>query len=207
MSDIIFYTNPQSRGRIVHWMLEELAEPYETVWIEYGEEMKGQEYQAINPMGKVPAITHRGVVVTETAAICAHLAASYPEKNLQPAINDGRLADYHRWLFFAAGPLEQATTVMSAGWVVEEERQRSFGFGNYESTINAVELALGKGDFICGDHFTAADVFLGSSLMWGMMFDTIDKREIFEEYVTRLGQRTAWQRSEKINADRIAATT
>ena len=138
MSEIVFYTNPQSRGRIVHWLLEELAEPYDTQWIDYGEQMKGAEYLAVNLMGKVPAIKHLGAVVTETSAICTYLAASYPEKNLIPAVGDPALADFYRWMFFAAGPVEMATTAKSMAWEVEEGKQRSVGFGSHEDAMDAL---------------------------------------------------------------------
>jgi glutathione S-transferase len=207
MSDIVFYTNPMSRGQIVSWMLEELGEPYDTEWIEYGGQMKGPDYLAINPMGKVPAIRHKGSVVTECGAICTYLAASYPGKGLIPAAGDPTLADFYRWMFFTAGPLEQAVTVRSMGWESSEERSSTLGFGNQEDTMNAVETALAKGLFICGEQFTAVDVYLGSALSWGMQFDTIDKRPAFEEYAQRLTQRPAAQRSHEINEERMQQTS
>ncbi|WP_346427858.1 glutathione S-transferase N-terminal domain-containing protein [Halomonas sp. NO4] len=78
-AEITFYTNPFSRGGIVHWMLEELSVPYRTVLLEYGTTMKSPDYLALNPMGKVPAIRHGKVVVTEAAAICSYLADAFPE--------------------------------------------------------------------------------------------------------------------------------
>src|SRR3546814_2589112 len=80
-SDLIFYTNPQSRGRIARWMLEEVGAPYETQVMDYASTMKGDAYRAINPMGKVPAIVHRGHVVTECAAICAYLVDALDRKS------------------------------------------------------------------------------------------------------------------------------
>lgn len=203
MNDITFYTNPQSRGRIVHWMLEELAEPYDTQWIDYGEQMKGAEYLTVNPMGKVPAIKHRGAVVTETPAICTYLAVSYPDKNLIPAHGDPTLADFYRWMFFAAGPAEMAVTTRSMGWELAEDKQRSVGFGSHGDTMDALELALGKGPYICGENFTAVDVYLGSALIWGMMFGTMDKRPAFERYTASLVTRPASRRANQINEDRI----
>jgi len=205
MSELIFYTNPQSRGRIVHWMLEELGEPYQTEWIEYGEQMKSAEYRKINPMGKVPAIRHNGAIVTECAAICTYLALQFPEKQLIPAREDPRQADFTRWMFFTAAPLEMVTTGRSMGWEVPEDRQRMVGFGNYNDVFNALELALMKGPHVCGEQFTAVDVYLGSALMWGMQFGTIDKRPIFEEYVARLTSRPAAQNANRINDERANA--
>ena len=106
MTDLTFYTNPMSRGQTVRWMLEEFGEPYETEILQYGTTMKPEPYLSINPMGKVPAVRHGGKVVTEVAAICAYLADAFPAAGLAPPVADR--ADYYRFLFFAAGPLEQA---------------------------------------------------------------------------------------------------
>lgn len=207
MSDIVFFTNPQSRGRIVHWMLEELGEPYETRWIDYGEQMKGPDYLAINPMGKVPALQHKGAVVTEVAAICTYLAASFPERGLIPAPGSPALAAFYRWMFFAAGPLEQAVTIKSMGWEPQADKAPTLGFGTMADTLRVAELALAGGDFICGEQFTAVDVYFGSHLMWGMMFGTIEKRTSFENYVARLTARPALQQADKLNQERIDSTT
>ncbi len=125
MSDLVFYTNPQSRGRIAHWMLEEIGQPYETVWLEFGPSMKSAEYLAINPMGKVPALRHCAALVTEAAAICSYLADRFPEKALSPATQDPARAAYFRWLFFAAGPLELAVTARTLDWQVPEGKSGS----------------------------------------------------------------------------------
>jgi len=194
MSDIQFYTNPQSRGLIVHWMLEELGEPFDMHVIEYGEQMKGPEYLAINPMGKVPAIQHKGTTVTEVPAICSYLAAAYPEKGLIPKPGSAELAHFYRWMFFAAGPVEQVVTIKSMGWTTEADKSRSLGFGTFEDTFAALDIALSNGPFVCGDEFTAVDVYLGSQLRWGMMFGSIDPQPAFTEYVGRLEQRAALQR-------------
>src|ERR1700757_223581 len=104
MSDeLVFYTHPMSRGRIVRWMLEEVGQPYRTEILDFATTLKGPEYLVINPMGKIPAIRHGGAVVPEAAAICAYLADTFPRAGLAPALN--QRADYYRWLFFGAGPL------------------------------------------------------------------------------------------------------
>ena len=200
MSRLTLYTNPQSRGRIVHWMMEEVGEPYETVWLEYGPSMSTDSYLAINPMGKVPAVTDGDAVVTETAAICAYLADRFPDKHLLPAVADhvGRAA-YFRWLFFAAGPVEQAVTARSMNWAVPEDKKGMVGFGSFENTINALELALQPGPYLCGEQFSAADVYVGSHLNWGMLFGSIEKRPVFEAYVQRLLARPAAQRADALN--------
>lgn len=192
MAELIFYTNPQSRGRIVRWMLEELGEPYTAEIIPY-EAMKSTDYLAVNPMGKVPAIKHDGRVVTECAAICAYLADSFPGAGLGP--RDEERADYYRWLFYAAGPLEQAVTNHFAGWDPAEDRQRMFGYGSYEKAIAVVDELLGLRSYVCGDRFTAADVYLGSAILWGTQFGTIPNRDSFEAYKKRLTSREAFERA------------
>lgn len=199
MSDLVFYTNPKSRGRIVHWMLEEIGKPYETVWLEYGPKMKSKEYLSINPMGKVPALRDGDIVVTETPAICAYLADRFPEKNLAPPANHPSRAAYYRWLFFAASPLDMAVTAKSLDWQVPEGKNILVSFGSYEDTLNALEKALMPGPYICGEQFTAADVYIGSSLGWGMMFGTIEKRPVFETYLGHLRPRLAFQKAHHIN--------
>lgn len=203
MNDLLFYTNPQSRGRIVHWMLEETGANYKTEWLDYGPKMKESGYRSINPMGKVPALKHGDVIVTEAAAICAYLADLFPEKRLAPPIGHPDRGTYYRWLFFAAGPLETAATAKSMGWQVPPGKSGFVGFGSYDDTINAIEKALTGGPYICGDQFTAADVYVGSSLRWGMMSGSIEKRPLFESYIGRLFTRPASQRADAINEERL----
>ena len=201
MTELKLYSNAQSRGRIAHWMLEETGTPYETVWIEYGEQMKSPEYLAINPMGKVPAMVHGSMIVTECAAICAYLADRFPTNNLAPAIDDPRRAIYLRWLFFAAGPLETAVTARTLGWEVPEGQSRMAGFGSYADTINALETALQDGPWLCGAQFTGADVYIASQLGWGMMLGTIEKRPTFARYVERAYARPAHMAADRLNGD------
>jgi glutathione S-transferase len=206
MSDLTFYTNPQSRGRIVRWMLEEAGATYETVVIDYASGMSGAEYRAINPMAKVPSIVHRGKTVTECAAICAYLADVFPDAGLAPPTDDR--ADYYRWLFFTAGPLEQAVTTHAVGWEPEEGQQRMFGFGCYDRTIDTLEGAVsGLGDrWLTGDRFTAADLYVGAHLSWGTMFGTIPKREAFMAFVQRVQARPAAIRAAELD-DALANET
>ena len=195
MADIVFFTHPQSRGRIVRWMLEEVGEPYETVLLEFGVSMKSGMYLAINPMGKVPAIRHRDTVVTEAAAICAYLASAFPARKLAPPID--RRGPYYRWLFFAAGPLEAALTAKALGFT--SDKKQMLGYGSYEDTVNALESAVSGGPYICGEQFTAADVYVGSQIAWGMMVGTLEKRPAFEAYTARLMERPAAKRAHEID--------
>ena len=199
MSDLTLYTNPQSRGRIARWMLEEVGEPYETVVLDYGTTMKSPEYLAINPMGKVPALKHGDTVVTEAAAICAYLADAFPAKHLAPFLDDR--GAYYRWLFFAAGPIESAVTAKSQGFTGKKEM---LGFGTFEDTMAAVEHAVSRSDYLCGDRFTAADLYVGSQLGYGMMFGIIDERPAFEAYVGRLRARPAAIRAAELDDALIA---
>ena len=194
-SDIIFYTNPMSRGQIIRWMLEEVGAPYDTEILDYASGMKSEEYRRINPMMKVPAIAHNGRVVTEAAAICAYLADVFPEAGLAP--RDEEKADYYRWMFFAAGPLEQAVTNNFAGFAAKEEQQRMFGYGNYDLAVNTLAEHLKGRDYVCGSRFNAADVYVGSAILWGTQFGTLPKLDSFVAYGERLGDREAYKRGKE----------
>ena len=195
--ELVFYTNPMSRGRIVRWMLEEVGAPYRTEILGYDGAMRTPAYLAINPMGKVPAITHGGAVVTEAAAICAYLADAFPDAGLAPAPTDR--AAYYRWLFFAAGPVEAAITDKSLGVVVTPEKEAMVGYRNLDAAIAALETALGDGPWLLGAQFTAADVYVGSQIAWGMMFGSIPKLPAFEAYGARLHIRPAAVRAREID--------
>ena len=197
MPSLTFYTNPMSRGRIARWMLEEVGEPYDTVLLDYGTTMKGADYLAVNPMGKVPAIRHGDTVVTEAAAICAYLADAFPAAGLAPPPGDERRGPYYRWMFFAAGPVEAAVTNTSHG--VESDKKQMLGYGSFEDTMSALERAISQGPYICGDQFTAADVYVGSQIGWGLMFGTIDERPGFKDYVGRLHARPAARRANELD--------
>jgi glutathione S-transferase len=197
---LTLYTNPMSRGQIVRWMLEEVGQPYETVILGYDDAgMKSADYRAINPMGKVPAIVHDGWIVTECAAICAYLADAFPAANLAPPLAERHA--YYRWLFFAAGPVEQAVTNRALGFVVPEGRERMAGYGTYEEAIAALETAISGDAWICGAQFTAADVYVGAQIDWGLGFKSIPSSPAFEAYAARLRDRPAYKaQKEKDNA-------
>ena len=198
---IDFYTNPMSRGQIVRWMLEEVGQPYTQHIIDYSV-MSDESYGAINPMRKVPAIVHDHKLVTECAAICAYLADVFPNARLGP--RDGEKADYYRWLFFAAGPVEQAVTNHANGWDPAPERGRMFGYGSYDRTMETLAAHLEKNEYVCGDRFTAADVYVGSQVLWGTQFGTMPKLPVFETYGARLSKRDAYQRGKEIDGKLIA---
>jgi glutathione S-transferase len=201
VADLILYTNPQSRGRIARWMLEEVGATYETEVVPY-DQLKGAAYLAVNPMGKVPAIKHNGRIVSECAAICAYLADAFKDARLGPT--DDERADYYRWLFYAAGPLEAAVSNRAMGWIAPPERERMLGYGNFETVISVLDELLSLRDYVCGDRFTAADVYLGSQIIFPMQFKMLPEKESFLNYRERLQAREAYKRANELD-DRAAS--
>ena len=195
--ELVFYTNPMSRGRIVRWMLEEVGSPYRTVVIELGKKIEDVEFLALNPMGKVPVVTHGSQVVTECAAICAYLADAFPDAGLAPP--QGVRGPYYRWLFFGAGCIEAATIDAMLGVQVPPEREGTVGYRNLSAVIDTLEWAVQQNDYIAGPSFTAADVYIGAQLSWGMQMQTIEERPALRRYVDRVHDREALRRAENID--------
>lgn len=208
-----FYTNPNSRGRMVRWMLEEIGCDYETVVLDYErssqsdkwggaalekpvstnpDDERARYFSDVNPIGKVPAIVHDNMVVSESGAICAYLAEAFPAAGLTPSPLER--ADYYRWMFFAAGPVEQAVTNHRAGFIPAPEQEFFFGHGSYERMLDQLERAVQAHSFIAGDRFTAADVYVGSHIGWGLGLGTIPPREAFLNYAGKLVTREAYKR-------------
>lgn len=198
-----FFTNPMSRGQIARWALEEAGAPYEEKIVAYGPEMEGDDYRAINPMAKVPAIRHDGIIVTETAAICAYLAEAFPEAGLAPSPDER--GDYYRWLFFTAGPVEQAVTSRTAGWAPTDEQERMLGFGSYDRAVGVLDGWLTSHPYVCGERFTMADVYVGSQIDWGLQFGTLPKTDAFAAYKERVTDRDAYRKAKARDAELIAA--
>ena len=203
MADLIFYTNPQSRGQTVRWMLEEVGAPYETEVLDYASSMKQEPYLSINPMGKVPAIVHKGKVVTEVAAICCYLADAFPEANLAPAPADR--ADYYRWIFFCSGPIEAAFSNKAVGWEPTPEQRRMFGYGSYDLALGTLEKALEGRQYIASDRFTAADLFVGAMVNFMLTFKLLEPKPVFSDYAQRMTDRDAYRRAKQIDAELIPA--
>ena len=197
MANLTFYTNPMSRGRIARWMLEETGAPYETKYVQYGQEMKSAEYLAINPMGKVPAIVHGDQTITESAAICAYLADAFPDAKLAPPLN--RRGAYYRWMFFAAGPVESAVTNKAMGFTVPEDRKVMAGYGDFDTMFAILVKAVSETDYLCGDQFTAADIYLGSQIGWGLEFGTLPQNETLKSYFARISDRPARLRASQLD--------
>jgi glutathione S-transferase len=201
-AELVFYTNPQSRGRMVRWMLEEVGAPYRTEVLAYGTTMKTAQYLSLNPMGKVPAIRHGDQVVTETAAICAYLADAFPQAELAPP--PSLRGAYYRWLFFAAGPLEAAVTNRSLGVEVPTDKQGFVGYGTYDTVVHTLSHAVMANPFIAGEHFSAADVYIASHIGWGMQWGTLPKRPEFEAYCARATDRDARRRASELDDALVA---
>jgi glutathione S-transferase len=198
--ELVFYTNPMSRGRVVGWMLEEVGQPYHTEIVEFGNAMKAPEYLAINPLGKVPALRHGDTIITEAAAICAYLADAFPAARLAPPPGDRLRGPYYRWLFLAAGPIEQAGTNIELGFEVPPDKRSGVGFGSMAGMVATIEAALDNREYLAGNHFTAADLYVGMCLFWGMGEGIIEKRAVLQRYVARLHARPAAVRAKAINA-------
>lgn len=201
MADYTLFTNPMSRGQIARWALHEAGADYEQVLVDWA--ARPEAFTAANPMGKVPTLIHHAAdgdrVITECAAICAYLA-----DGTELAPRDGERADYHRWLFFAAGPVEQAVVARTMGWEVPEGRQGMVGFGSYDRVMDTLEGHLGSRAWVCGDRFTMADVYLGSQIDWGLSFKTVPSRPAFEAYAERLRTREAYKTAKAIDMALIA---
>jgi glutathione S-transferase len=196
---ITFFTNPMSRGRVARWMLEECGATYETVLLDYGTTMKAADYLAINPMGKVPALKHGDAVVTELAAVCMYLADLFADKKLAPPVGSPERAAYYRWFFFLAGPLQEAMDVKALGAAVPPEMRGRLGFGSEQQVLDVLEAAVKKGPFLCGEHFTAVDLYASSNLGWMMGMKAIEPRPAFVDYVKRCSDRPAKLRAEEID--------
>lgn len=206
MTDKIhFYTNPMSRGQIARWALHEAGADYEEHIVEFGATMKSDDYKKLNPMGKVPCIVHDGNVLTEAAAICLYLAEAFPDAGLQPQTL-GETAAYLRWTFFAAGPGEQAITAHSFKWDANftAREMSTVGFGSYDDMVETLAGHLSDNDYVCGNRFTAADVYVGAQVDWGMMFKTLPERPEFVAYAERLRGRDAYKAAKAIDGAHIA---
>jgi glutathione S-transferase len=205
MADLILYHAAPSRSSIVRWMLEELDEPYDLHLLSLAKgEQHTPDHLAINPMGKVPALKHRGVVITEAAAICTYLADEFPRAKLNVPIGDPRRGPYLKWLFFGPGCIEPAM-IDRAAPRREEPRRGMLGYGDFDTVMEVAAKAVGPGPYLLGEQFTAADVVVGSTLRWGMMFKLIPERPEFTAYRARLEQRPALARAVALDQELTAA--
>jgi glutathione S-transferase len=196
MADLTLYHAAPSRSATVRWMLEEVGEPYDLHLLKLaeGEQLK-PEYLAVNPQGKVPALKHKGVVITEVAAICTYLADEFPKAKLNIPVGDPRRGIYLQWLFFGPSCIEPA--ILDRAFPRKEPpRAGAVGYRDIEALADIVAQAVTKGPYIMGEQFTAADVVIGSAVRWGTMFKLIPERDAFKPYAERLAARPALQRAE-----------
>jgi len=194
--ELVLYHNPMSRARIAHWMLEETGARYSVRLLNFEKgEHKQPEYLAINPMGKLPTLMHGDTVVTETAAICCYLADTYPAAGLAPSLTDRRRGSYLRWFFFAAGCVEPAV-VDRMFTRPEVERRSALGYGSYADVFRTLRQQLDGGDYLLGEQFSAADLYLASQLGWGSMVGAVDTSDWLTAYVMRCTERPAYKRAE-----------
>lgn len=205
MTTITLYSNKLSRGRIVHWMLEELGVHYRVEWLNFGPSMKADSFKAINPMGKVPALKHGDAIVTETSAILTYLADTFADKGLMPASGSPERAAFYRWMFFIAGPLEAATCNTFLKLEIPQTTplgtpSKGFlGYGSLALCLDTIEQHLIANEYVCGKQFTAVDIYLASHLAFGMAYaKAYPPREAFQTYIARMSQRPAKLRAESV---------
>ncbi|HET7192488.1 MAG TPA: glutathione S-transferase family protein [Pseudolabrys sp.] len=204
MAQLTLYHASPSRSSIVLWMLEEVGQPYDIklIRLSAGDNLN-PEYLAINPMGKVPALKHGDVVITEVAAICAYLADEFPDKKLNIPVGTPKRGEYFKWLFFGPSVIEPAMTDRAFPRK-EDPRAAALGWRDFDTVLDIVSNAVAKGPFLMGEQFTAADIVIGSGLRYGMMFRLVPQRKEFLEYAARIAARPSAQRAEAKDKD-IAA--
>ncbi|MFD1192979.1 glutathione S-transferase family protein [Phenylobacterium conjunctum] len=204
-NDLVLYTHPMSRGRVARWLLEEIGQPYRAELLEYGTTMKGADYLAINPMGKVPALRHGDTIVTESAAICAYLADAFPQAGLAPAPTSPARGAYYRWLFFAAAPMENAMVTRNFGLNTTGDQQRMAGWGSYDLAVDTLEKAVAGREFLAGDRFSAADLYVAGLLGWGLSTGGLPPRQAFQDFAGRHASRPAAVRARELDDKLLAA--
>ncbi len=193
-TDLVFFHNPWSRALVIHWLLEELAVPYRTqiIDIQHPENIP-DDYRLVQGHNKVPAIRHRGAVVSERAAIAIYLADAFPETSLAPAVGTPERAAFLTWLVYADAVLDPAVSAHMYQWPYEPER---VSFGSLDDALANIERQLGKHDYVAGDRFSAADVIFGGMLYWLVrMSKAIPERPGYTAYLDRLSARPAFQRT------------
>jgi glutathione S-transferase len=196
VADLTLYHIAPSRSSVALWMLEEIGEPYDIHLLSMKTGTNREPaYLAVNPMGKVPALRHRDVVITELAAICTYVADAFPNAGLNIPLDHPQRGPYLKWLFFGPGVLESA--MMDRAFPrAGEARREALGYGDFDTTMDVVAKALAGGPFLMGDRFTAADVVIGSTLRWGTMFKLLPERKEFTDYVARFADRPAAKRAQ-----------
>lgn len=187
---IVLFHCPNSRSSGTLVLLEELGAPYELrVMNMQAGEQRQPAYLSINPMGKVPAILHGDILVTEQVAVYLYLADLFPGAGMTPPVGDRRRGPYLRWMAFYAGCFEPA--------LVDKAMKREPGpaamspYGDFDTVMSALNAQLRTGPFILGQDFLAADVLWGSALAWTTMFGLVPETPEIKSYIGRVMGRPA----------------
>jgi glutathione S-transferase len=196
------YSNAQSRGLVIEWLLIELGAEFEKIELAYHTEMKSESYLKINPFGKVPTLVDGDVVIYEMPAICAYLADKFFDQGLAPALDDPKRGLYFRWLFFAAGPWDAATTDRVLKVEITDEQKMHIGYGNFQDTYTALIQGLEQAQpYLCGEQFTVADVFVGSMLFWQLKMAEIESHPAIEKYLNSIKSRKNLRNNQALFSD------
>ena len=192
------YYWPQTRAFTSLWMLEEVGQPYEIVHVNIRAPGHPTDlYKRVNPMGKLAGFEDGECAMGETAAILLYVADKFPQTGLAPLPGDPRRGRFLQWLMFPATTMEPVMLERRSG--AKPDTSRS-GWGDYDRAMAALEGALSPGPWLFGDQFTAADLYLGSSLGFGMQFGMIDKRSSFAAFAERASARPAFKRAREIES-------
>ena len=194
MEKIVLYTHPQSRGRNVVWMLEECGAEYETVLMNFGEDLHSPAYLAVNPMGKLPALKYGDTVITEASAIITFLADLFPQAKLAPAQVDGQRGEYYRWLFYTASSVEAALMEVAFQLPIQPSMRKSLGYGSMEQVIATLDGQLSKQSYLLGEHFQSCDLLLAGLLMFAIRSGALSPTPAMQAYLARITERAAYQK-------------
>jgi glutathione S-transferase len=190
---ITLYYAPQTRARGARILLEELGAPYElhVLNMKAGEQRQ-PAYLAINPLGKVPAIGHRGQIVTEQVAVFTYLADLFPQAGLAPGLDDPMRGPYLRWIAYYGSSFEPA--LIDRAMKREPAPATMSPYGDCDAVLDALEKQLARGPYLLGERMTAADVLWGTALNWTISFGLVPKNDVFAAYVERMTSRPAFQK-------------
>ncbi len=191
----LFYS-PRTRASRIVWLLEEAGIDYELVPIELGATEQPEEFLDASPLRKVPAIKDGDVAMADSAAIAIYVADRYPEAGLAPAIDDPRRGQFLYWCLFTPGVIEPAMAEKMAG---TEPNPRSYGWGSFDLMIATLETTLADGPWLLGEHFSAADVITGSSVVFLKMFNMLPESAVLEAYAQRCLERPGYQLALKMD--------
>ena len=193
---VTFFHAPQSRSAGTRALLEELGADYDLHVLDLkAGEQREPDYLAINPMGKVPAIHHHGALVTEQPALFIYLADLYPAAKLAPPLGDPLRGPYLRWLVFYGSCFEPA--IVDRSLQREPAPPSTSPYGDYDTMLQTLVDQLGKGPYLLGDTFSAADVLWGTALSWTTMFKLVPELPVIRAYIDRVLARPAMQRAVK----------